>query len=79
MPRNLPNGWECNLDTCQHHDPIGSENSCCGGTLTQCPIASGFMSEVDEEAREIGLLVLQNDDLTALHAYLAGKKRGTSG
>lgn len=75
--RRLPNGWECNLRGCPHKDAIGSENSCNGGTLETCPIASGFVTDEDSEALEIGRIVQRDGEhLSALRAYLTGKKRG---
>jgi len=75
--RRLPTGWECSLRACQHRDAVGSENSCNGGTLETCPIVSGFMTDEDAEALEIGRIVLRDgEQLLALRAYLAGKKRG---
>jgi len=75
--RRLPNGWECIVRGCPHRDSVGSENSCNGGTLETCPIASGFVTDEDSEALEIGRIVQRDGEhLPALRAYLAGKKRG---
>lgn len=77
--RALPPGWECNLTTCRHRDSIGSEHSCRGGSLEECPIARGFISDEDFEALKVGRLALRDDQrLTATQAYFDGRRRGTS-
>lgn len=78
MIRNLPHGFECPVKTCRHHDPVGSENSCSnGGSLMSCPIAQGFMTDLDREHIEAGRIVVNDsENLHATRAYLIGKRRG---
>ena len=78
MSRNLPQGWECNLKSCRNFDPVGSEHSCNGGSLTICPIASGFITAHDKECLEVGSIALLDDErLLATRAYFRGKNKGT--
>ncbi len=63
------------MRSCSNFDPIGSENSCSGGSLHDCPIAAGFISKHEEECLTVGQIALNDDDrLMATHAYFEGKK-----
>jgi len=78
--RNLPNGFECPMRMCSKNDPVGSENSCNGGSLESCPIAAGFITDWHQECLEVGKIALNdNDNLSATHAYFQGKKRTERG
>jgi len=76
--RLLPQGFECPLNKCKHHDAIGSEHSCNGGSIYTCPIVQGFMTDYNKECLDVGEIALQDDkQLSATHAYFQGKRAAT--
>ena len=75
----LPNGWNCNIRSCSNHDAVGSEHSCNGGNLHNCPIAQGLMSPHDKEALMVGAMAIRDsaderDRCLETRAYFTGKR-----
>ena len=68
--------WECNNKGCSHFDRIGSEHSCNGGRIENCPIVAILIRPEEIEALDVGIMALRDKSLGTVRAYFKGKELG---